>query len=390
MKKRLFFYVLWFFLLIALAAAAAVGGAWYWAHQPMQLKADRIDFVVDPGSSPRTVARTLNEAGVPVWEPGFVWMARLSELDKQMKAGGYQAINGDTPWKLLERLARGDMTQRQITFLEGWTYRQIRQALRANPDVKQTLGETTDEELMERLGSDIKQPEGLFFPDTYIFTPGSTDYDLLRRAYQEGQRILQDTWAKRQPGLPVTTPYEALVLASIVEKETGHGPDRRRVAGVFTNRLKIGMLLQTDPTVIYGMGDAYQGRIRKRDLQTDTPWNTYTRPGLPPTPIAAPGRAALLAAVQPEQHKFLFFVSRGNGTSEFSVNLNEHNRNVSRYILGQGQNAAPSPASNRGAGNGGPANGSAPPAPASPAPAAAAETAPEPDQDPAQVQGQDQ
>ncbi len=151
MKKRLFFYVLWFFLLIALAAAAAVGGAWYWAHKPMQLKADRIDFVVDPGSSPRTVARVLNDAGVPVWEPGFIWMARLSELDKQMKAGGYQAINGDSPWKLLERLARGDMTQRQITFLEGWTYRQIRQALRANPDVKQTLGETTDEELMERL-----------------------------------------------------------------------------------------------------------------------------------------------------------------------------------------------------------------------------------------------
>jgi UPF0755 protein len=313
----------------------------------------------------------------------------LSELDKQMKAGGYQAINGDSPWKLLERLARGDMTQRQITFLEGWTYRQIRQALRANPDVKQTLGETTDEELMERLGSEIKQPEGLFFPDTYIFTPGSTDYDLLRRAYQEGQRILQDTWAKRQPDLPVTTPYEALVLASIVEKETGHGPDRRRVAGVFTNRLKIGMLLQTDPTVIYGMGDAYQGRIRKRDLQTDTPWNTYTRPGLPPTPIAAPGRAALLAAVQPEQHKFLFFVSRGNGTSEFSVNLNEHNRNVSRYILGQGQsqNAAPGPASSRGAATGNQANGTPAAAPsASPAP----DAAPEPDQGQAQVQGQDQ
>ena len=193
---------------------------------------------------------------------------------------------------------------------------------------------------MARLGSDIKHPEGLFFPDTYIFTPGSTDYDLLRRAYQEGQRILDDTWAKRQADLPMATPYEALVMASIIE--TGHGPDRRRVSGVFANRLKIGMLLQTDPTVIYGMGDAYQGRIRKRDLQTDTPWNTYTRPGLPPTPIAAAGRAALLAAVQPEQHKYLFFVSKGNGTSEFSVNLNEHNRNVSRYILGQGQQAQPS------------------------------------------------
>lgn len=344
MKKRLSFYVLWLFLLIVIAAAAAVGAAWSWMHRPMHLSADRIDFVVDPGSSPRTVARALNAVGVPIWEPGFVWMARLSEQDKLLKAGGYQAINGDTPWLLLERMARGDMTQRQITFLEGWTFRQIRQALRDNPDVKQTLDGVSDEELMARLGSDIKHPEGLFFPDTYVFTPGSTDYDLLRRAYQEGQRILQDTWAKRQPDLPVATPYEALVLASIVEKETGHGPERRRVAGVFTNRLKIGMLLQTDPTVIYGMGEAYQGRIRKRDLQTDTPWNTYTRPGLPPTPIAAAGRAALLAAVQPEQHKYLFFVSRGNGTSEFAENLSGHNRNVSRYILGQNSRPSTTPA----------------------------------------------
>ncbi|CCJ59243.1 putative exported protein [Bordetella bronchiseptica MO149] len=337
MRKRIRFYFLLLVLVALLGAALAVGGAWTWMHRPVALKSDRIDFVVDPGSTPRAIARTLNQAGVAVWEPGFVWMARLSELDKQIKAGGYQAINGDSPWQLLQRLARGDMSQRQITFLEGWTFRQMRQALREHPDVRQTLGETSDEALMERLGSTVTHPEGMFFPDTYVFTPGSTDFDILRRAYQEGQRILESTWAKRQEGLPVGTPYEALILASIVEKETGHGPERARVAGVFANRLRIGMLLQTDPTVIYGMGEAYQGRIRKRDLQTDTPWNTYTRPGLPPTPIAAPGRAALLAAVQPERHKYLFFVSRGNGTSEFSVNLNDHNRNVSRYILGQGQ-----------------------------------------------------
>ena len=157
MKKRLRFYVLWSFLLIVLAVAATVGAAWHWMHRPIPLSADRIDFVVDPGSSPRTVARALNAAGVPVWEPGFVWMARLTEQDKLIKAGGYQAINGDTPWLLLERMARGDMTQRQITFLEGWTFRQIRQALRENPDVKQTLGDISDEALMERLGSDIKR-----------------------------------------------------------------------------------------------------------------------------------------------------------------------------------------------------------------------------------------
>ncbi len=337
MIKRLSFYVLLPLLLVVLIVASGAAGAWYWMHKPLDLTADKIDFVVDPGSSPRTVARTLNAAGIPMWEPGFVWMARLTEQDKLIKAGGYQANKGDSPWLLLERLARGDMSQRQVMFLEGWTYRQMRQALREHPDVKQTLGDTTDEELMARLGSDIKQPEGLFFPDTYVFTPGSTDFELLRRAYQEGQRILKDTWAKRSPDLPIATPYEALVLASIVEKETGHGPDRARVSGVFVNRLKLGMLLQTDPTVIYGMGDAYQGRIRKRDLQTDTPWNTYTRPGLPPTPIAASGRAALLAAVQPEQHKFIFFVSRGDGTSEFTVNLADHNRSVSRFILGQDQ-----------------------------------------------------
>lgn len=343
MKKRFRFYVLWSFLFIVLAVAVALGAAWSWMHRPLHLSADRIDFVVDPGSSPRAVARALNAVGVPLWEAGFVWMARLSEQDKRIKAGGYQAIDGDTPWLLLERMVRGDITQRQITFLEGWTFRQIRQALRENPDVTQTLGDIGDAALMARLGSDIASPEGLFFPDTYLFTPGSTDFDLLRRAYQEGQRILDDAWAKRQPDLPMTTPYEALVLASIIEKETGHDMDRRRVSGVFINRLKIGMLLQTDPSVIYGMGDAYQGRIRKRDLQTDTPWNTYTRPGLPPTPIAAAGRAALLAAVQPERHKFLFFVSRGDGTSEFSAKLSEHNRNVSRYILGQTAAGKPTP-----------------------------------------------
>lgn len=338
MKKRFGLIFLLLLLTVVLAGAGAVGGAWYWMNRPMQLAADRVDFVVDPGSTPRAIARTLNDAGVPVWSTGFVWLARLSERDKMIKAGGYQAINGDSPWLLLERLARGDMSQRQITFLEGWTFRQIRNALRENPDVKQTLGETSDEQLMERLGSTIKHPEGLFFPDTYIFTPGSSDYDILRRAYQEGQRVLAAAWEKRAPDLPMATPYEALIMASIVEKETGHGPERTRVSGVFANRLRIGMLLQTDPTVIYGMGEAYEGRIRKRDLQTDTPWNTYTRPGLPPTPIAAAGRAAILAAVQPEKHKFLYFVARGNGTSEFSANLSDHNRNVSRFILGQGQN----------------------------------------------------
>jgi UPF0755 protein len=337
MTKRPVFYLLAALLILALAAAAACTSAWLWMNHAMRLPAERVDFVVDPGSSPRAVAHMLNATGIPVWEDGFVWMARLSGRDKLIKAGGYQAIQGDSPWLLLERLARGDMTQRQITFVEGWTFKQIRQALRDNPDIKQTLGNVDDAELLRRLGAQAPSMEGLIFPDTYVFTPGSTDFDLLRRAYQEGQRILAQTWARRNPNLPLATPYDALILASIIEKETGDAADRARVGGVFINRLREGMPLQTDPTVIYGMGDTYQGRIRRRDLQTDTPWNTYTRPGLPPTPIASPGRAALLAAVQPAQHKYLYFVSRGNGTSEFSATLSDHNRNVSRYILGKDQ-----------------------------------------------------
>jgi len=335
--KKLCTYFLLACLLVVLLAALAAGGAWTWMNRSLALPADKVEFIVAPGSTPRAVARAMTEAGIPIWEDGFAWMARLSERDKLIKAGGYEARTGDSPWQLLDRLARGDMVQRQITFLEGWTYQQIREALRTNPDVKQTLGDIDDAALMARLGSPIKEPEGLFFPDTYVFTPGTSDFDLLRQAYQHEQRVLAEAWAQRQPDLPLQTPYEALVLASIIEKETGHGPERTRVAGVFINRLRLGMMLQTDPTVIYGMGQRYQGRIRRSDLQADTPWNTYTRAGLPPTPIAAAGRASLLAAVQPERHKYLYFVSRGNGTSEFSANLSEHNRNVARYILGRDQ-----------------------------------------------------
>ncbi|HYG46091.1 MAG TPA: endolytic transglycosylase MltG [Bordetella sp.] len=333
--KKLSFYFLLACLAAVLLAAVAAGGAWTWMNRALDLPAEKVEFIVAPGSTPRAVARAMNDAGIPVWEDGFAWMARLSERDKLIKAGGYEARAGDSPWLLLDRLARGDMVQRQITFLEGWTYAQFRQALRANPDIKQTLGDISDAALMSRLGSSIAEPEGLFFPDTYVFTPGTSDFDLLRRAYQQQQQVLAEVWAERQPELPLDSPYQALVLASIIEKETGHGPERTRVAGVFVNRLRLGMMLQTDPTVIYGMGERYQGRIRRADLQADTPWNTYTRAGLPPTPIAAAGRASLLAAVQPERHKYLYFVSRGNGTSEFSANLSEHNRNVARYILGR-------------------------------------------------------
>lgn len=336
MKRRLGLFFLYSLLLVVLAALAAGAGAWYWATQrALPMNADRVDYLVEPGSSPHSVARTMNEAGIQVDRRAFVALARVSDLDRQLKAGAYEAKKGDTPWELLQRMAQGDMTLTRLTLVEGWTYQQIRDVLRASPEVKQTLEGVSDKELLQRLGAEQAHPEGLFYPDTYVFTPGTTDYDILRRAHHAQMQQLEKLWAQREPDLPLANPYEALILASIVEKETGHSNDRGRVAGVFINRLRIKMPLQTDPTVIYGMGDAYQGRIRKRDLQTDTPWNTYTRGGLPPTPIASSGLASLHAALHPEKHKYLYFVSRGDGTSEFSETLRAHNRAVAKYILGR-------------------------------------------------------
>ncbi|HLU19762.1 MAG TPA: endolytic transglycosylase MltG [Pusillimonas sp.] len=336
MKIRFGLFLLYSVLIVALGAVAAGAGAWYWAMQrAVPMNADRVDYLVEPGSSLHSVARAMNEAGIQIDNRAFVALARFSKLDRQIKAGAYEAKKGDTAWQLLERMAQGDMTLTRLTLVEGWTYRQIRDALRADSNVRQTLDGVSDEELLQRLGAEQSHPEGLFYPDTYVFTPGTSDYDILRRAYHAQMQQLEKLWADREADLPLSSPYEALILASIVEKETGHSADRARVAGVFINRLRIRMPLQTDPTVIYGMGDAYTGRIRKRDLQTDTPWNTYTRGGLPPTPIASSGLASLHAVLHPEKHKYLYFVSRGDGTSEFSETLVAHNRAVAKYILGR-------------------------------------------------------
>lgn len=339
--------LLFLILPLILAAATAVGSAYYWAHRPLALPAERVDILVPPGSTPASIAKLMNQAGVAVNPQAFVVMARLGELDKTLKAGGYQIQRGDSAWIVLRRMANGDMTQRQLTIVEGWTLKQIRAALAQHPDVKQTLQQTSDATIISQLEPAIIESlkgspadtlalaEGLFFPDTYIFPIGTTDIEILQRAARAQQQVLNRAWETRQPGLPLKTPYEALILASIIEKETGKSSDRTRIAGVFVNRLRLNMPLQTDPTVIYGMGDGYAGKIRKQDLQTDTPWNTYTRNGLPPTPIASAGRAALNAALQPEKHQYLYFVSKGDGNSAFSASLTEHNKNVSTYILGR-------------------------------------------------------
>lgn len=328
---------LYFTLLVILIAGAGILAAWQWAERPVQMEQERIDYIIEAGSTPRAVARVLNSSGIDIHEEAFILLARVTGQDTLIKAGAYEAIRGDTPRSLLDRMASGDMVQTRVTLIEGWTYQRIRQALREHPQIRQTLDGVDDAELLSRLGIDAGSPEGLFYPDTYVFVPGTTDFDILRRAHQTQMKILNKAWEQRDPDLPLNSPYEALILASIVEKETGHEPDRATIAGVFINRLRIKMPLQTDPTVIYGMGDAYQGRLRRVDLQADTPWNTYTRGGLPPTPIASAGRASLKATLHPEEHKYLYFVSRGDGTSEFSRNLAAHNRAVAKYILGRGK-----------------------------------------------------
>jgi UPF0755 protein len=328
-------FLLTVFLLAALLVLAAGGAALWWVNQPLRLPAPTVDLSIEPGTLPRGVADAVAKAGVDV-QPRllFLWF-RLSGQAKDIKAGSYELETGITPRRLLAKLARGDQSLQAVTFVEGWTFRQLRAALAKEEGLRGDTKALDDAAVMAMLGRPGVHPEGRFFPDTYTYAKGSSDTAVLRRALRAMDRRLDEAWAQRSPQAAVRTPEHALVLASIVEKETGRGADRPLISGVFNNRLRIGMPLQTDPTVIYGMGPAFNGNLRRVDLQTDTPWNTYTRPGLPPTPIAMPGKAALLAAVQPAPTKALYFVARGDGTSQFSETLDEHNRAVNKYQRGQ-------------------------------------------------------
>jgi UPF0755 protein len=330
--NKLFIYVV---LPLLVAIACAVGAVYYWVNHPLELPSPKVDILVPKGATPASIATQINQASVALSPAAFVLMARLTELDTKIKAGGYQLVQGDSPLRILRRMAQGDVTSRQVTLVEGWNMRQIRAALTQHPDIKQSLQTTSDAELRTQVGLDAPYAEGLFFPDTYIFPIGTSDLDILQRAARAQQLILDRAWAARQDNLPLRSPYQALILASIVEKETGKASDRARIAGVFINRLRLNMPLQTDPTVIYGMGEAYDGKIRKKDLQTDHAWNTYTRGGLPVSPISSVGQASLNAALNPEKHDFLYFVSKGDGSSAFARTLPEHNKNVSQYILGR-------------------------------------------------------
>lgn len=315
---------------IALALAGGAGFA-YWARQPILAAGPAIDFAIAPGSGAQAAGQQIAEAGVPLQPILFNLLARATFKSARLKAGSYELKPGTTPLRLIDQLVRGEFAQEALTIIEGWTFRQMRQAMAAHTGLKHDTATLSDAALLAKVTAQYTAPEGLFFPDTYLFAKGASDLQVYKQAHTMLVARLQEAWTKRDPALPYKTPYQALIMASIVEKETGQKSERGMIAGVFVNRLRTGMLLQTDPTVIYGMGDKYDGKIRKRDLETDTPYNTYTRPGLPPTPIALPGAQSLTAALAPARTAALYFVSRGDGTSQFSANLPDHNRAVNQY-----------------------------------------------------------
>lgn len=321
-------------LLAIVLAAGIAAAAWfaYWASSPLPLATAPLEFSLKPGSSLRSVARQMTEAGVLREPVRFEVLARLLGHAASVKAGVYELEKPVSPYALLHKITSGDYAMIAVTIVEGWTFRQIRQVLDQHPSLDHRTRGLTDAEIMQQLQSAPgTSPEGWFFPETYHIGAGESDLRLLRRAHRLMQEHLTKEWEKRDAGLPLTSPYEALILASIVEKETGRSEDRSLVAGVFVNRLKLGMRLQTDPSVIYGLGEGFDGNLRKRDLLADHPYNTYTRAGMPPTPIAMPGLASLRAALHPARTDALYFVAKGDGSSHFSRTLDEHERAVSRW-----------------------------------------------------------
>ena len=313
-------------------------GAW-WLHSPITLSLPAgsavLDLEIEPGMSAAQVAEVVVASGTDVNVQLLQLWFRLSGQARQIKAGSYEITPGATPRSLLNMVVRGDQSLKSITFVEGWSFTQVRSALQKAELLSHDSVGLQSEIIMEKLGKLGVHPEGRFFPDTYSYAKGSSDLSVLKRAAKAMDKRLDAAWALRGADTPLKSPDDVLVLASIVEKETGKAADRAQIAGVFTNRLRINMRLQTDPSVIYGLGDTFDGNLRKRDLLADTPYNTYTRAGLPPTPIAMPGRAALRAAVQPAPTNAFYFVAKGDGSSYFSATLEEHTRAVNKHIRGQ-------------------------------------------------------
>jgi UPF0755 protein len=323
---------------LILIAAAMAGSLWVhyqtFIQSPVAVPGDRLVFQLQRGAGVRAVARQLVEAGVLSDPYAFIALAYQTKMAGRLKAGEYEIQGGTTPPQLLDLLASGRVIQYPLTLVEGRTFRQAIAAVAADPILVADLAGLSDEDIMTRIGHPGVHPEGRLFPDTYLFPRGMGALDVVKRAYGRMEVVLADEWEKRAPGMPFKDAYEALILASIVEKETGLAAERPEIAGVFVRRMQKGMKLQTDPAVIYGLGGAFDGNLRRVDLTTDTPYNTYTRTGLPPTPIALPGREAIHAVLHPAAGDSLYFVAKGDGSHAFSATLDEHNRAVRRYQLG--------------------------------------------------------
>ena len=317
-------------LVVLLALMGAGGLAWY-GNRPLQIEPLPKTLNVVPGTNLRSLSAMLEREGVVGNAQVFWLLGRILGKAGTLKVGVYTLDRPLTPLELYAMIQRGEVSQAMVQFIEGWNWREVRAALAAQPMLKNESASMSDTEILQAIGAGEDHIEGLLFPDTYFYAPHTSDLSVLRRAYRRQHEKLMAAWETRAPGLPYRTPYEALIMASIVEKETGVAFERPRIAGVFLNRLRLGMRLQTDPTVIYGLGERFDGNLRKVDLQRDTPYNTYTRAGLPPTPIAMPSEAAIQAALNPARTDALYFVARGDGTHVFSSTLDAHNRAVNRY-----------------------------------------------------------
>ncbi|MBW9266623.1 MAG: endolytic transglycosylase MltG [Candidatus Thiodiazotropha sp. (ex. Lucinisca nassula)] len=326
-------------LLGILIFVASILLAWGWmeydgfVNKSLNLPEEGVNYILHPGMTVRSLAEDLQQRGMLEKPMLLRFIARWQGQASRLKAGEYYLPAETTPPKLLEILSSSQVVQYALTIIEGWTFDQLMAAIRRDPVLEHSLKEVTNDQVMRHLGLDDLHPEGRFYPDTYHFPRGTTDAAFLKRAYKRMESVLEQTWQQRKKQLPLKSPYEALILASIIERETGIPEERGKIAGVFIRRLKRGMLLQTDPTVIYGMGESYNGNIRKRDLTRDTPYNTYLHKGLTPTPIAMPSGAAIRAALNPEEGNSLYFVATGDGGHYFSSTLEEHNKAVRKYQL---------------------------------------------------------
>ncbi len=320
-----------FGLLLILTLLAVSSWVWYETYRPLQIPSDAVEVRVASGAGVRSIARALREAGVSInsWE--FVLIASVTRSTHSLRAGRYRITAGTNMADLLEKFRRGDVQREQLTVVEGITFEDLRKLFAQSQELRHDTAQWSEEQILRSVGAVESHAEGLFAPDTYLFDPGSSDVELYRRAYEAQKDRIERAWQTRAADLPYRDSYQALIMASIIEKETGRPEERGRVAAVFVNRQRVGMPLQTDPAVIYGLGPRFDGRLHKRDLQADSPYNTYVRAGLPPTPISLPGRAAIDAALNPDPTKALYFVARGDGSSEFSSTLAEHNRAVERF-----------------------------------------------------------